>query len=318
MIVKFTQTLVLALIATTSFAQNFEPSTGNLNALNKSFHENYNQLVKYEVQHLGDSLRPIMVFTGDTLIFKYRGKREAARIIPLAYHQLKAIDHLSLSIFTLVTPWSEGKIADSNLVKLQIQETLCNKVLEELSTFSFSDSILKRQEKIILQSKDYIRLLMKEKTYRRYDRNIFARNSKKYMLENTDEAARLEITNLHSKVTEWLKKLDPVAKNHLYVVIGSSHQARYRELTVQYFDKVLSEKTDVSALSENRLVFAESVFNEAGCLSMLARHIIDQEIGLEFFGDRYRMQRDLLSDAATKYLQIIFPQDPKKKMKPKK
>jgi hypothetical protein len=80
----------------------------------------------------------------------------------------------------------------------------------------------------------------------------------------------------------------------------------------------LSEKSDGSAHSENRLVFAESVFNEAGCLSMLARHLIDQEIGLEFFDDRYRMQRDLLSDAASRYLKIIFPEDTKKKMKSKK
>jgi hypothetical protein len=315
---KFIFILILPLIAGSLCAQGFEPKTGSLNVLNQTFHENYNQLIRFEVQHLGDSVRPVMVFTGDTLVFKYRGKREAVRIIPLAYHQLKAIDHLSLSIFTLVSPWPEGIITDSNLLKLKIQETLCSNVLEELSTFSFSDSIFKRQEKIILHSRNYLRMLLKEKIYRRQDRNLFAKNSKQYLLANTDEAARLEITNLHAQVSQWLKPLSPTSRNHLYVVIGSSHQARYRELTVQYFDKILSEKSDGSAHSENRLVFAESVFNEAGCLSMLARHLIDQEIGLEFFDDRYRMQRDLLSDAASRYLKIIFPEDTKKKLKSKK
>ena len=114
---------------------------------------------------------------------------------------------------------------------------------------------------------------------------------------------------MHAQVSQWLKRLSPTAFKNLHVVIGSSHQARYREISVQYFDKILSEHSDGSALTENKLVFAESVFTEAGCLSMLARHLIDQEIGLEFFGDRYRMQRDLLSDAAAKYLQLIFPDD---------
>lgn len=290
-----------------AIAQNFEPKTGTLSTVNKTFHEDYNQMVSYQIKQLGDSMHPVMIMTGDSLIFKYREKRTAARIIPPAYHQLKAIDHLVLGIFVLVSPWPEGKITDSALTKIKIHETLCSKIMAELKTYPFPDSTLKRQEKILSLSGAYLRSLLKRKTYRRVERNDFAKSSKQYLLDNTDEAARLEITNLHAQVRQWLTQLDTNTYNRLYVVIGSSHQARYRELTVQYFDKILSEKSDGSALSENRLVFAESVFNEAGCLSMLARHIIDQEIGLEFFGDRYRMQRDLLSDAATKYLQLIFP-----------
>jgi hypothetical protein len=312
MTLRFIYILFISTIVHSLYAQNFEPKTGSLSALNKQFHEDYNQFVNYKILHFGDSSSPVMVFAGDTLIFKYKGKREAARIIPLEYHQLKAIDHLSLGIFTLVSTLPEGEIEDSNLVKLKMHLTLCDNALQELPTYLFSDSIRTRQKKIIIQSKDYLAMLLKGKKYKKSDRNNFAKSSKQFLLDNTDEAARLEIMNLHAQVTLWRKQMNPVAFNHLYVVIGSSHQARYREISVQYFDKILSEKSDGSALTENRLVFAESVFNEAGCLSMLARHLIDQEIGLEFFNDRYRMQRDLLSDAATKYLKIIFPDYSKK------
>ncbi|HWZ21445.1 MAG TPA: hypothetical protein VNW06_02260 [Cytophagaceae bacterium] len=307
MTLRFIYILLLSTLVNSLSAQNLEPKTGSLSTLNKQFHADYNQLVNYKISHFGDSLSPVMVFAGDTLIFKYKGKREAARIIPLEYHQLKAIDHLSLGIFTLVSTWPEGIIVDSNLVKLKTHLMLCDNVLQELTTYLFSDSILVRQKKIVFQSKDYLTMLLKEKKYKKSDRNNFAKNSRQFSLDNTDEAARLEITNLHTQVMLWRKQMNAVAFNHLYVVIGSSHQARYREISVQYFDKILSEKSDGSALTENRLVFAESVFNEVGCLSMLARHLIDQEIGLEFFDDRYRMQRDLLSDAATKYLKTIFP-----------
>ncbi|MDB5272866.1 MAG: hypothetical protein JWO58_1233 [Chitinophagaceae bacterium] len=311
MSLKYIAILFLLLSINKLTAQHFEPQSGSLHDLNQTFHDDYNQLVSYQVQRLGDSLQPVMVFTGDTLIFKYRNKREVSRIIPPVYHQLKAVDHLVLAVFVLVTPWPEGKISEEHVSTLQKHDVLCNIALDELNNYSFVDSILLRQKKLILTSRNYIRQLMKERYYRKEDRNVFARFCKQSLLDNTDEAARLEITNLHAQVSLWRKQLDDPAFHRLYVVIGSSHQARYRELTVQYFDKVLSERSDGSAQSENRLVFAESVFNEAGCLSMLARHIIDQEIGLVFFGDPYRMQRDLLSDAASKYIRLIFPEKKK-------
>lgn len=43
-------------------------------------------------------------------------------------------------------------------------------------------------------------------------------------------------------------------------------------------------------------------FVEKDALELLAKHIVDQEIGLAFFHDPRRMQRDVLSDAATAWL----------------
>ena len=308
----------LLLVSLIIHGQNFEPQKGSLSKVNKMFHEDYNKLVQFKIATFGDSIHPVIVFTGDSLLFKYQNKRTAARVVPAEYHLLKAVSHLPLAIFTMVSTWKEGKIADSNVVKLDQYNSLIEAAEIELKACNFTPLLLNKQEEITSHSKEYIALLKKEKKYEIKDRDIFAKSVQKYLMEDVDEAAKLEINAIHQQVQYWKKQIGEEAFNKMYVVIGSSHQARYRELSVQYFDKVLHERSGASALTENRLVFAESVFNEAGCLSMLARHIIDQEIGLNFFGDRYRMQRDLLSDAASKYIHLLFSETPSGKDKKKK
>jgi len=289
-------------------AQTFEPYSGSLNTVNQQFHQDYNILVKYTLSYLGDSTHPVIVFTGDSLVFRYKGTRQASRVVPAEYHQLKAISHLPLGIFTMVSTWQEGPLSDSSIARLKGYKTLIETIQSDLLKYSLSPSLLAKQQEILTHSQTYIQLVLNEKAYKKESRNAFAKTIQRYILDDVDESARLELTSLHKQTQLWLKEIDKASLQQLLVVIGSSHQARYRELSVQYFDKVLKEQSDGSAFTENRLVFAESVFNENGCLSVLARHIIDQEIGLEFFGDRYRMQRDLLSDAAKKYINELFPE----------
>jgi len=53
--------------------------------------------------------------------------------------------------------------------------------------------------------------------------------------------------------------------------------------------------------------YAEGVFDTDGAKDLLARHIIDQRASTMFFGDRHRLQEDLLADAATAYLKELLP-----------
>ena len=299
-------------------AQSFEPYNGSLSTVNKQFHQDYNTLVTYTVSHFGDSTHPVIIFTGDSLVFRYREKRQASRVVPAEYHQLKAISHLPLGIFTMVSTWQEGALSDSSVNRLKAYKRLIETIQSDLPNYSLPPSLLVKQQEILTHCQGYIQQVLNEQAYKKISRNAFAKTMQTYILDDVDEAAKLEITAIHKQTQIWLKEIDKAYLKQLLVVIGSSHQARYRELSVQYFDKVLHEQSDGSAFTENRLVFAESVFNESGCLSALARHMIDQEIGLEFFGDRYRMQRDLLSDAAKKYINELFPESVNSKSKGKK
>jgi hypothetical protein len=45
---------------------------------------------------------------------------------------------------------------------------------------------------------------------------------------------------------------------------------------------------------------------EAG-LNILATHVLDEQIAVDFFDDPWRMHRDLLSDGASRYLKAHPP-----------
>jgi len=314
---RITAVLFLFILFTQLNAQSFQPNKGCLSTLNNQFHSDYNALVADIISHFGDSTHPIIIFTGDCLVFRYRGTRQSGLVIPPEYHQLKAISHLPLGIFTMVSTWQEGKLTSNNIHRLKEYDSLINVIYSEIDNYSYNSALLKVQQQILKHSQNYIQFLLAENKYEEKTRNEFSRKIEQYILDDVDESAKLELTGLHNQTQIWLKQIPIEKRQQLYVVIGSSHQARYRELSVQYFDRILNEQSDGSALSENRLVFAESVFLESGCLSVLARHIIDQEVGLQFFGDRYRMQRDLLSDAATKYINRLFASPPKLRTFPK-
>jgi hypothetical protein len=167
--------------------------------------------------------------------------------------------------------------------------------------------MLPNQHKILDESKQYIIQLLSKQQNTLTLRDAYAHKISPLMLANVEEAARLQVSLLHAQVSAWRERMDSVAFRSLYVVIGSSHQARYGQLSVQYFDKVFKETSGNTALTENHVVVAEGLQDEKKCLSLLARHLIDQEIGLSFFDDPFRMQRDLLSDGAAKFIDPLFP-----------
>ena len=93
----------------------------------------------------------------------------------------------------------------------------------------------------------------------------------------------------------------------LYVVIMSGHQARYREVSSQYFHRLLREPESIGAQFETRIVHAESIWDEQAALKLLARHQIDSAASLAFFNNSTRLQEDLMSDAASGYLAELLP-----------
>jgi hypothetical protein len=61
------------------------------------------------------------------------------------------------------------------------------------------------------------------------------------------------------------------------------------------------------AADKKRLIYAESVFDETKALELLGTILLDRAIGVAFFDQEYRMERDLLSDATTEYLPVLLP-----------
>ena len=106
----------------------------------------------------------------------------------------------------------------------------------------------------------------------------FIRQNVGHAQENLDRATAYRIDNYHAQATAWRAELGPEKWAALRVVIPGSSMARRHSLTTQYFAKLLGEPGE-----SDRIVYAESLFDEQKALERLGTHMFDMQIGEDFF-----------------------------------
>jgi len=128
-----------------------------------------------------------------------------------------------------------------------------------------------------------------------------------HALETAQLAVCIELEQLHALIGRWRNDFGERRWAGLYVVVCGAHQPRYREAVCQYFGRLLHEPESSAAEREDRLVYAEGLCDVDAALDLLARHIVDQRASNLLFGDRRRLQEDLLADAARIEVRKLFP-----------
>ncbi|MBZ5621274.1 MAG: hypothetical protein LAQ69_21480 [Acidobacteriia bacterium] len=117
-----------------------------------------------------------------------------------------------------------------------------------------------------------------------------------------DVAGRAQLDATHARVSAWRRDLSPQEWNQLHVLIIGPHMPRENLVVTQYFLRLLHEPRE-----GRRVVYAESLWEEPQALDLLGAHLLDGGVGEAFFGDYMRMHRDLLGDAASRYLPRLLP-----------
>ncbi len=121
-----------------------------------------------------------------------------------------------------------------------------------------------------------------------------------------ERGARMEIEDLHSAVYPWWSELSEDEQKRCAICVTTPHQPRDGRLSLLYLERLSGRKTGVGASLDDGLVVLEMDCDEHTALLGLARHYLDQEIGELFFGDRFRMQRDVMAAAAGAILDELF------------
>lgn len=121
-----------------------------------------------------------------------------------------------------------------------------------------------------------------------------------------ERGARLELEDLHAAVFPWWQSLAPEERQRCAILAATPHQPRVGRLTVLYLERLTGRKTGMGASLDDGMVVLEMDCDESTALLTLARHYLDQEIGQQFFGDRFRMQRDVMADAAGPIIQELL------------
>jgi hypothetical protein len=246
------------------------------------------------------SLRPIIVVAHGNLVLLQGENREEVEVIPPLYHHFKAVSHIPLALFAALAPLKQEQLDAERIEDLKHLRELIEAVRLAIGECGFSPEDLKRQTEIAGASLEFLDGVLAARRFSRQGVLEFTRKMGPLVLANGRSAAILEIDGYHKQATTWKQAIGPEACSRLRVVVLGSQMPRKGNVAIQYFAKCLGTHGE-----SRRLVYAEQSSGEEAALNLLATHQLDSEIGVAFFNDPERMERDLLSDAAAQYLKTI-------------
>lgn len=264
-----------------------------LDTLNDEFRVQYQQALAATLAQAGS----VILEEGDNLILIHKGERASVLVKPVEYHELKAVAHIPLALFVMLSFPQEASLPAGRRESLRRYRELMEKARATLPARHFTPEQLSRQQKIFSASFELLDDVLANGQVNPQKLASFARHIGPLLLANVRDAAAVEMRALYTTAASWREQLSPSEWDALHVVMIGPHMPREQEISIQFFERLFHEPAE-----GRRIIYAEALWKEPDALDLLATHIVDEAAGEAFFGDPMRMHRDLLADAAKAYL----------------
>jgi hypothetical protein len=240
---------------------------------------------------------PVILLDGDKLILLHKGQRDEQRGIPEIYHSLKAIAHAPVSVEVMLVPYGDAAIDADRLAGLKTYREQLTAAEKAIGDRGFSEEQLARSKKMIAGCQRFLDEVIKERSTKREQVIAFTREMSPLVIAHATDAARAQLDTTHRQMKKWRDRLTADEWKALHIVIIGSPMPRKGNLAVQYFARLLGEKGEGL-----RIVYAESLWEEAKALNLLGVSLVDSGIAVAFFNDPLRMHIDLLAPLAEELL----------------
>ena len=270
-----------------------KPEDPLLDTLNNEFMMQYRQALAAALAGTG----PVILEEGDDLILVRNGSRTKVTVKPVEYHELKAVAHIPLALFVMLSFPPAANLPAERLQSLRHYRELMEKAQTTLSWRHFTPEQITREQQIFGESFELLDNVLASGQVNSAKVSSFAGKVAPLLLANVREATAAEMRELYSTAAAWRKQLTPAEWKALHVVMIGPHMPRDQECSIQFFERLFREPEE-----GKRVIYAEALWKEADALDLLATHVVDEAAGTAFFGDPMRMHRDLLADAAKDYL----------------
>lgn len=284
----------------------YDPYENVISELNKSFHHSYNMLVHKRLETLGQAETPVVVIESDKAILFWNGEQESKPFIPDLYHKVKSIGHVSFGLYLTLRNNGVGSLTDEIRGDLEHQKEWIEEALKILDEENIPANYVDVYRMILGNALGTITKVLDQGALSQNWIESFSVENTSLYLENAKHAARLELDVLNDVIMDWKSKMTTAQWDALLVVICSGHQSRYRHAAVQYFYRLLDQQEGAGASMEDRVIYGENIHGFDAAMDILARHLIDQSTSIELFGNKTRMQEDLMADGAESYLNQLF------------
>lgn len=269
-----------------------------LNKLNVQFRSNYAS-AKQEIRK---TLGPVIFVVNDQMTLLYKGARKSEPYIHNRFTYLKNLDHVPLSCYVLLINKVDRTLKDDELEQVA---SLADSIASTQGALEATvggmpddrDQDSKRQIRILQSSQEFLKKVQKNKTCTHAELQKFTRSIAADALANIDDAISLQLERMQTITDKWRSEIPEADWAQLHVVLPSGHMPRDQLSTFQFFCSYLNEKSE-----GHKIIVMEGKDTEEEGLDLLATHILDEKIAIDFFKDDTIMHRDLLSSGAHRWL----------------
>ncbi len=248
-----------------------------------------------------ESKRLVLRYAFGLFEARYLGKEVLHTfVVPAAYHPVKDVSH-AVFLAALLFAEPPGTARDQQVVRTL--DTL-QQVLAQLQDASSPTATLLPKP---LYEREARLLDRTQKALARFSRGELGPDGQRAYFQsvrgdvedNLRDIATQSLKALHAAVETTRRevfRVNPNAWDSVVVVVAVAHQARAREIGIQYFERLLHEPVGEGARNERRMVVTEQVWQAPEQYGLLAAHLVDQAAGAAIFDDPLRMQWDVLGD----------------------
>jgi len=244
---------------------------------------------------------PLLLRVGNDAIFIHRERRCVATILDDAYHRYKALCHVPVALYMWLSELTAKQLTSQDAAMLgQLRSEMQEHRLRGLDEASrdIADAVCVLVDRVVeVLAVEFDRLTRFE--------GAVAQPTQHLIVAATEH----ELDNLDRCVRTWTADFDDETWGRLRVVICANHQARYRQSSKLYFQRLLGERDGLGAKGEHHVLYAENAATEDEAIDLLATHLLDRELGIFFMKSPLALQQDVLGEAARAVLERRFGPD---------
>lgn len=220
---------------------------------------------------------------------------------PPTYHDLKSIAHLPLGVYSASIGLLDSPADPRWIERLKTLLSQVDRAEVDLAKASLTEPQRIRQQHILSLSRTYLNDILSRNNTDMTSVTRYARTLAPLLLGNAADAASVQIDALDHAVRELSKKLKPGEFEKSLAVITGPKTPREGNLQFQYFVYAFGPGS-----AGTRVLYMESIFDREAALGVLRTVLNDRMASQAFFGDTYRLERDMMADGATAELMRRF------------
>jgi hypothetical protein len=243
----------------------------------------------------------ILAVNGDIILIR-GGQERSFNFVPDSYEVMKAVGHVPRSIWAALRPAIDGFDpkedwrGEVRALRVGAERELANVATAPLTEAQKQRDVIILNASIALIDRCLAQGLPSEAELRRELRAVGP-----LLLADGRDSAYAQLATIDREVRPWWNALTPEEQARAMVVVNGPKTARVGNLVQQYFNNLLGE-----GAADTRVLFAEGAWDREAVTKMLASVVTDRRLSMDFFAQRYRMERDLLGDAAEARLLEMF------------